>query len=420
LENYKFKIFNNENNKGVLAPKGFFGNGVKNGKYGVSIIYSKTPCIVAGTFTTNKVLAHPVIYCKNLLKENKDNIMAIVANSGNANCITKNGYEDNLKMIKETAKLLNIPENTILPCSTGVIGREMPMDIITNKIDEVGKLIKNNNYNNDNIAKAIMTTDSFPKTISVQLKLNNKIVNIGAVAKGAGMIAPNMLHATMFCFITTDININYNNLNNLLQNAVNESFNNSIVDGDTSTNDTVLILANGQSEVIYENLSKEEKQLFSEALTFVSVEMAKLIVKDGEGATKLMEVKVIGAKSKEDAVKVSKSVARSLLVKTALFGKDPNWGRIIASVGYSGIDFNINNVDIYIGNIEFNNSVCLMEKGVPIAGENSENLKIAENIMKKYDEIKILINLNNGNYKNSAYGCDLGYEYVRINSEYTT
>ena len=406
--NLKFKIIDN----GVVAPKGFNANGIKEGKYGVGIIYSEKECETSATFTTNKVVAHPVILSKEILKNNRNKIRAIVANSGNANCFTKNGYYDSKEMVKETANLLNIPENSILVASTGVIGRKMPMDIIKDRIHKTNELLQKGN-NNDNIAKSIMTTDAFPKICAVEFEVNGAPVRIGAVAKGAGMIAPDMLHATMLCFITTDININNNDLTKSLQNAVNESFNNAVVDGDTSTNDTVFILANGESGVNY----GECNELFDEALQFVCIEMAKLMVKDGEGATKLMEVNVKGAPSKEDAIKASKSVVRSLLVKTALYGEDPNWGRIAASVGYSGIDIDMDKIDIIIGNSD--NEVMLVNNGAPIADEGTEELKLAENIMKN-KEIKIIVDLKMGDYENTAFGCDLGHEYVKINSEYTT
>nr|WP_048055510.1 bifunctional ornithine acetyltransferase/N-acetylglutamate synthase [Methanotorris igneus] len=396
---------------GVCAPKGFKANGVKEGKYGVALIVSEKEAVASGVFTTNKVVAHPVILSKEILKNN-DKIRAIVANSGNANCFTKNGMEDAKEMIRETAKLLNIKENEILIASTGVIGRKMPMDIIKEKINEAYNLLKKEN-NSLNAAKAIMTTDSFPKEIAVEFEVNGKKVRIGAIGKGAGMIAPNMLHATMLCFITTDIAIDREDLTRALQNAVDESFNNAVVDGDTSTNDTVFILANGESGVCYE----ECKEQFENALKFVCTEIAKMIVKDGEGATKFMEVVVKGAKTKEDAKKASMAVVKSLLVKTALFGEDPNWGRIVAAVGYSGAEMDMNKIDVILSDNK--REVYLVKNGEQIADEGTEELKLAEEIMKN-KEIKIIVNLNIGNEENTAYGCDLSYEYVKINSEYTT
>ncbi|AEH06493.1 bifunctional ornithine acetyltransferase/N-acetylglutamate synthase [Methanothermococcus okinawensis] len=403
-----FKIIDN----GVIAPKGFKTNGVKKGKYGVGIIYSEKDCVAAATFTTNKVVAHPVNLSKEILKNNRNKIKAIVANSGNANCFTKNGYYDAKEMIKETAKLLNVPENSVLVASTGVIGRKMPMDTIISKINEAySKLLKESS--NSNTVKAIMTTDRFPKTIAVEFEVNGKTVRIGGITKGAGMIAPDMLHATMLCFITTDIAINSSDLTKSLQNAVDKSFNNAVVDGDTSTNDTVFALANGESGVKY----SECAELFDKALTYVCTELAKMIVMDGEGSTKLMEVCVKGCASKEDAVKASKSIVRSLLVKTALYGGDPNWGRITAAVGYSGVEMDMDKMDVLISN--FDKETYLVKDGIPIADEGTKELELAEEIMQN-DKIKIVVDLKLGNYENTSYGCDLGHDYVKLNSEYTT
>jgi len=403
-----FKIIDD----GVIAPKGFKANGVKEGKYGVGLIYSEKDCITAATFTTNKVVAHPVNLSKEILKNNRTKIRAIVANSGNANCFTKNGYYDAKEMIKETAKLLNIPENSILIASTGVIGRKMPMDIIKDRIQKAYTKLKEES-NNANTAKAIMTTDRFPKTIAVEFEVNGKTVRIGGIAKGAGMIAPDMLHATMLCFITTDIKINHSDLTKSLQNAVDKSFNNAVVDGDTSTNDTVFVLANGESGIEY----NECAELFDNALTYICTELAKMMVMDGEGSTKLMEVCVKGCVSKEDAIKASKSIVRSLLVKTALYGGDPNWGRITAAVGYSGVEMEMDRMDVLIS--DFEKEVYLVKDGVPIADEGTKELKLAEEIMKN-DKIKIVVDLKVGNCENTSYGCDLGHDYVQLNSEYTT
>ncbi len=399
-------------NDGVIAPRGFKSNGIKEGKYGVCLIYSEKECTAAATFTTNKIVAHPVNLSKKILKNNHNKIRAIVANSGNANCFTKDGYQDAKEMIKKTAKLLNISEDSILVASTGVIGRKMPMDIILNGINKVCNKLKKTS-DNVSSAKAIMTTDRFPKTIAVEFEINGKTVRIGGIAKGAGMMAPNMLHATMLCFITTDIIINHNDLTKSLQNAVDDSFNNAVVDGDMSTNDTVYILANGESGVKY----SECKELFNKALKYICVELAKMMVMDGEGSTKIMEVCIKGAKSKEDAVKASKSVVRSLLVKTALYGGDPNWGRITAAVGYSGAYLDMDRMDVIISNFE--KEVYLVKNGIPIADEGTKELHLAEEIMKN-DKIRIVVNLNIGNYENTSYGCDLGHDYVKLNSEYTT
>jgi len=394
---------------GVIVPKGFKANGYKEGKYGVAIIISENEAIGTGVFTKNKVVAHPVVLSKNLIK-NRDKFRAIVANSGNANCYTKNGLEDAKEMQKIVAELFNIKEEEILVASTGVIGRKMNMEIIKNRIKKVYELMQKES-SSINAAKAIMTTDTKPKEIAVEFEVNGKKVRIGGIAKGAGMIHPNM--ATMLCFITTDIIIDKENLTKILKRVVDKTFNNISVDGDTSTNDTVFILANGRSGVNYEECKEE----FEKSLLYVCRELSKMIVKDGEGATKFVEVIVKGAKSKEDAIKASKAIVNSLLVKTAIFGEDPNWGRILAAVGYSGADFDPSIVDIIIGNNK--EEVYLVKDGTPLADEGTDELKKAEEIMKS-DEIKIIVDLKMGNFDNVCYGCDLSYEYVRINAEYTT
>lgn len=398
---------------GVTSPKGFKANGHKDRKYGVALIVSEVDAVCAGVFTTNKVFAHPVALSKEVLKSS-ETFRAIVANSGNANCFTKGGMDDALAMVKKASELLNIPENQILSASTGVIGRKMPMDIINLEVEKAFENIIVED-SNDNTAKAIMTTDAFKKTIAVEFDVNGKTVRIGGIAKGAGMIAPNMLHATMLGFITTDIKISKDDLTNSLQNAADESFNNAVVDGDMSTNDTVFVLANGKSDVKYSECKAE----FDKALLYVSTELAKMIVSDGEGAKKLIEAVVKGAISKEDAKKASMSIVRSLLLKTAVHGADPNWGRIAAAVGYSGAEMDMTNFDIIIGDVNLEKMTYLVKSGEQLADEGTKELKSAQEIMKG-DKIKIIVDLKKGEFENIAFGCDLGYEYVRINAEYTT
>ncbi|CAF30453.1 bifunctional ornithine acetyltransferase/N-acetylglutamate synthase [Methanococcus maripaludis] len=398
---------------GVVAPKGFKANGHKDRKYGAALIYSEADAVAAGVFTTNKVYAHPVALSKDTLVNNNV-FRAIVANSGNANCFTKGGMEDAELLVKKAAELLKIPENQVLSASTGVIGRKMPMDIISLEVERAFENITMES-SNENASKAIMTTDAFPKTVAVEFEVNGKSVRIGGIAKGAGMIAPNMLHATMLGFITTDIEISKEDLTNSLQKATDESFNNAVVDGDMSTNDTVYVLANAQSGVKYTDCKEE----FDHALTYVSKELAKMIVSDGEGAKKLIEATVFGAETKEDAKKASMSIVRSLLLKTAVFGADPNWGRIAAAVGYSGAEMDMNNFDIIISDISSEKQAILVKAGEQIADCGTPELKLAEEIMKE-DKIKIIVDLKMGSFENTAFGCDLGYDYVKINSEYTT
>jgi glutamate N-acetyltransferase/amino-acid N-acetyltransferase len=311
-------------------------------------------------------------------------------------------------MTERVAKGLNIKLKDVAVASTGIIGRKLPIEIINNLIDESLEKLENSPNASHAAAEAIMTTDTFPKEISVETKLKKgNIVKIGGITKGSGMIAPNM--GTMLCFIATDAKASSEELNIALKKAVDKSFNMVVVDGDESTNDTVILMANEGSDEIDEN--------FQEALDFVCIELAKMMAKDGEGATKYMEVTVNGAASEEDAKEAAKAIVSSSLVKTALFGADPNWGRVIAAVGYSGANMDENSVNITFKSE--NKIVEIVKNGSILATEESEELKIAEELMKK-DELKIIVDLNLGKYSATAFGCDLSYDYVKINSEYST
>lgn len=391
---------------GICAVEGVLASGSRNGKYGVTVIFSKESTASA-VFTSNRVVAAPVILTKEAVKDGR--ISAIVANSGNANCFTgREGLEDGKLMAKKVATKLNIKLEDVAVASTGIIGRKMPMDIIEPLIDESIETLENSPEASFKSAEAIMTTDTYPKEISVQTTLTDgKLVKIGGIIKGSGMIAPNM--GTMLCFITTDVNTSGEDLNKALKRAVSKSFNMVVVDGDESTNDTVILLSTGKSGKI------DEK--FQDALDFVCIELAKMMARDGEGATKYMEVMVNGAASKEDAKRAAKAVASSSLVKTALFGADPNWGRVAAAAGYSGARIDEKKLDITFESE--NETVEIVKKGSVMASEKSKELEIAEKIMKE-DEIKIIVNLNLGEYSATAYGCDLSCDYVRINSEYST
>ncbi|MDR0900416.1 MAG: bifunctional ornithine acetyltransferase/N-acetylglutamate synthase [Methanobrevibacter sp.] len=429
---------------GICAPDDIKAAGSENGKYGVAIIYAENSS-VAGVFTSNKVIAAPVEYTKNIIADGK--LSAIIANSGNANCFTgEDGVKDTKIAVNMVSKLLKIPENQIANASTGVIGRKMPMDIIAELIEEsVQKLDHSPNASID-AAKAIMTTDTVYKEFAVETKLkNNQSVKIGAITKGTGMIAPNM--ATMLCFITTDAIATPQALKKALQIAVDDSFNMLVVDGDESTNDTVLIMANGKSNAEiaisgesegfegsgesegseeFDEFYGEIDSNFQEALNFLTKELTKQMARDGEGATKFIQTEIKGAKSKEEAKIAAKSIISSSLVKSAIFGGDPNWGRIVAAIGYSGIDFDPNKVSIAISANDGNDKkertaeiAELVKNGNILADENSPNLKKAEKLMQN-KEITILVDLNQGNSSAISYGCDLTYDYVKINAEYTT
>lgn len=402
---------------GICAISDLKAAGVREGKYGVSLILSPDSD-VAGVFTSNKVTAASVDYTKRIIEDGK--ISAIVANSGNANCFTGDfGVWDCENTVKTVSKLLNINKNEIATASTGVIGRKMPMDIITNLINKASQRLKNSEDASIDAAKALMTTDTVYKESAVEVILKNgNIVKIGGICKGTGMIAPNM--GTMLCFIATDAETDQKTLKRALIKAVDDSFNMVIVDGDESTNDTVLLLANGKSNNSIVNTNNDNDNIdknFQEGLDILCKDLAKQMAKDGEGASKFLEVEVNGAKTKYDAQIASKSVVQSSLVKTAVFGGDPNWGRIVAAIGYSGASMDPDNVTIAISSE--NDLVYLVLDGEVLAFEDTRNLREAEELMKN-KEIKIIVDLNEGKNDAVAYGCDLTYDYVKINAEYTT
>ena len=398
---------------GICAVADVKAAGLRNEKYGVSLILSPNSD-VAGVFTSNNVTAAPVDYTKRVIECGK--LSAIVANSGNANCFTGNqGIVDCENIVETVSKLLNVNKNEIATSSTGVIGRKMPMDIIIDLINKASSKLENSHNASINAAKAIMTTDTVYKESAIEVTLENgEIVKIGGICKGTGMIAPNM--GTMLCFIATDAVSNQKTLKKALKNAVNDSFNMLVVDGDESTNDTVLLFANGESnaDIIINNYIDKN---FQEGLNILCKDLAKQMAKDGEGASKFLEVEVNGAKTKYDAQIVAKSVVKSSLVKTAVFGGDPNWGRIIMAIGYSGASMDSDNVTIAISSE--NDLAYLVLNGEVLGFEGTNNLKSAEELMKN-KEIKILIDLNQGKYDATAFGCDLTYDYVKINAEYTT
>lgn len=403
---------------GICAVDDVKAAGIRNGKYGITLILSENSYI-AGTFTSNKITAAPVDYTKKIIKGGK--ISLIVANSGNANCFTgEDGIEDCKNIVNVSSKLLKIPSDQIATASTGVIGRKMPMDIISPLIKKASKKLENSVKASQDAAKAIMTTDTIHKEYAVEVNLNtntntNNIVKIGGICKGIGMIAPNM--GTMLCFIATDAKIKNKNLQKALKIAVEDSFNMVSIDGDESTNDTVLLLANGKSGIeVMDSNGKIDKN-FQEGLNYLCKNLAKQIAFDGEGATKFIEVNVVGAKTKQEARNVAKSVINSSLVKTAIFGEDPNWGRIVMAIGYSKAEINPKNLSIAISTGE--NSVDLVKDGNILADDGTSNLKEAENLMKN-SKIKIIIDLKQGFDSATAYGCDLSYDYVKINAEYTT
>ncbi len=402
----------------ITTPEGFWAAGVAcgikvTGRKDLAVVFSELPCVAAATFTTNKVKASHIFVSKENLRPQKAMVKAIVANSGNANCCTgQQGIEDARRMCEITASELsaqrqvNVQPHEVLVASTGVIGVPLPMDKVERGIKSaIEKLSRDGGRE---AAEAIMTTDTKPKFAAVRLELNGKTVHIGGIAKGAGMIAPNM--ATMLCFIGTDACIGRKALQTALRYAVERSFNSITVDGDTSTNDTVFALANWLSggEEIAEG--SEAFNEFREALTMLCQKLAKMIAADGEGATKLIEIQVTGAMSENEAKGVAMTVANSALVKTALFGNDPNWGRIAAAVGRSPARVKQERLTIRIGDFE-----CL-RNGEPIPFDKNA----AHEWLKSNREIVIGIDLGLGTASWTVWTCDLSEEYVRFNAEYTT
>ena len=388
-------------------------SGAREGKYGVTVILAPDSTASA-VFTTNKVVAAPVTYTKNVVKNGI--VSAVVVNSGNANCFTgKKGIEDCQELVNLVSKDLKIPNDEIAICSTGVIGREMPMGIISKVTYESISKLDNKPENSLAAAKAIMTTDTFPKEEAVEVTLTTgEIVKIAGITKGSGMIAPNM--ATMLSFIVTDAVISKKAIKKALTIASNLSFNMIVVDGDESTNDTCLMMANGASGVNVESDDGIDSN-FQDALNYLCIDLAKKMARDGEGASKFIEANVCGAKSFEDAKLAAKSIVTSPLFKSAVFGGDPNWGRIVSAIGYSGCDLNPDIVTIAIADDE--DEVDLVRKGEILAFENTTYLERAEKIMQSKN-IAVNIDMFLGDGEATAWGCDLTYDYVKINAEYTT
>ena len=388
-------------------------SGAREGKYGVTVILAPNSTASA-VFTTNKVVAASVTYTKNVVKNGI--VSAVVVNSGNANCFTgEQGIKDCQDLVNLVSKDLNIPNDEIAICSTGVIGREMPMDIISKVTYESISKLGNKSENSLAAAKAIMTTDTFPKEEAVEITLTNgEIVKIAGITKGSGMIAPDM--ATMLSFIVTDAVISKKAIKKALTIAADLSFNMIVVDGDESTNDTCLMMANGTSGVNVESDDGIDSN-FQEGLNHLCMNLAKKMARDGEGASKFLEANVCGAKSFEDAKLAAKAIVTSPLFKSAVFGGDPNWGRIVSAIGYSGCDLNPDIVTIAIA--DDNDEVDLVRKGEILAFENTTYLERAEKIMQS-KSIAVNIDMFLGDGEATAWGCDLTYDYVKINAEYTT
>ena len=384
--------------------------GIKNQKKDLALIVADpvsptNPPIAAGVFTKNRVCAAPVWVCREHLQD--PSIQAIVVNSGNANACTGNEGMSNARQMTElTADALSIPADQVLVCSTGVIGQQLPMDKIEDGIAEAATQLSTTGGRDT--AEAIMTTDTVPKEIAVEVEISGQPVRIGGTAKGSGMIAPNM--ATMLGFITTDVVITPDLLQTCLNEANELSFNRITVDSDTSTNDTVLLLATaGAGHPKIESTDDPAYQTFSRGLIYVCTELAKMIARDGEGATKLVEVLIQNAQTKSDALKTGRAVAESPLVKTAIFANDANWGRFMMAIGKSGAIFDPYRVDVYIGDYQ------IVKDGMD-AGYSEE----AASQKLSAEEVQIRIDLQAGSVSATFWTCDYSYDYIRINADYRT
>ena len=399
---------------GVTAAKGFEAAGVEAGiKYknrmDMAVVYSQVPCKAAGTFTTNVVKAAPVKWDYEVV-HNSEYAQAVIINAGVANaCTGAEGYGYWLDTAKAAANAFGIPESAVLVASTGVIGMQLPMDKIKHGV-ELLKDAKGASLEHGTLAsKAIMTTDTLNKEIAVEVEIGGKTVTIGGMCKGSGMIHPNM--CTMLGFVTTDVNISKELLLKALQTDVADTYNMVSVDGDTSTNDTVLLLANGLAENKEITEENEDYKSFCQALNYVNTYLARKIAGDGEGATALFEVKVVGAASKEEAVILSKSVVTSSLTKAAIYGHDANWGRILCALGYSGVQFDPEKVDLYFESAA--GKLKIIENGVSTGYSEEEATKILSE-----PEVTAIADMKMGDSSATAWGCDLTYDYVKINADY--
>lgn len=396
---------------GVTAPKGFLAGAVHCGirknttKKDLSVILSKVPCTASAVYTQNKIFGAPIQITKNNLENGKAQIM--ICNSGNANTCNADGIYVAQKMCDLTAKKFNLDTTDVIIASTGVIGQPLDINKIANGILEIEAIENGSSLAN----QGIMTTDLIEKECAIEFYIGDKICKIGSIAKGSGMINPNM--ATMLGFLTTDINITSEMLDKALKISIDTTYNMVSVDGDTSTNDMVSILANGLAENDIIDKENEYFDIFVSNLTYINDKMAKKIAKDGEGATKLIIVNINGAKTAIDAKNLAKSVVASSLVKTAIFGNDANWGRILCALGYAEADFDVTKVGVSFSSKFGEIPVCKDGCGIDFCED------MAEKVLKQ-DEISINVSLCDGNFNGKAYGCDLTYDYVKINGDYRT
>ena len=399
---------------GVTAAKGFqaasTAAGIKyQGRTDMAMVYSEKPCVAAGTFTTNIVKAAPVKWDQEIVYKHPT-AQVIICNSGIANaCTGEEGFSYCRATAKAAAETLKVDENSVLVASTGVIGMQLPIEKLSDGVKAMAPKLQGTLEAGNEAAKAIMTTDTREKEVAVQIEIGGKTVTIGGMCKGSGMIHPNM--CTMLGFVTTDVCITKQLLQEALSQDVKDTYNMVSVDGDTSTNDTVLLLANGMAENPEISEKNEDYQKFCEALNYINTTLAKKIAGDGEGATALFEVKIIGAESKEQAVTLSKSVVTSSLTKAAIYGHDANWGRILCAMGYSGAQFDPEKVDLYFESKA--GKIQIIENGVAVDYSEEEATKILSE-----DAVTTIADIKMGDCSATAWGCDLTYDYVKINADY--
>ena len=398
---------------GVTAAQGFTASGVHCGirrnksKADLALIFSEKPCAAAGVYTLNKVKGAPILVTKRNLQNGT--AQAVVCNSGNANTCNADGEEKAWRMCEITGQALGLDPSDIIVASTGVIGEILPIEPIESGVTEAAKEL--NRFGSENAAMAIMTTDTVKKEVAVELELDGKKVHIGGIAKGSGMIHPNM--GTMLCFLTTDAAISAPMVQKALQAAADKSFNMVSIDGDTSTNDTMTLMANGMAGNTLIDSENEDYGLFYEALEAMCIQLARMIAADGEGASRLLVCKLTGAKDEETARVIAKAVICSSLVKAAMFGADANWGRVLCAIGYSGAEVDVTKVDVSFASKAGTLDVCKDGAGIPFDED------VAKKVLLE-DEVDIIVVLHDGEGYAEAYGCDLTYEYVRINGDYRT
>ncbi len=400
-------------NGGVCAPKGFTANGVHCGirhnrtKRDLALIMSEKVGTAAAVYTTNLVKGAPIAVNKIHLADGK--AQAVICNSGNANTCNANGIEIAEKMAELVAQKTGVKKSDVIVASTGVIGQPLNITPIANGMDELvsGLSINGGEY----AAEAIMTTDLAKKEIAIEFTVGGKTCKMGGIAKGSGMIHPNM--ATMLVFITTDVKISAQMLQKALSSDIKETFNMLSIDGDTSTNDMVTVLANGMAENAEIVSEGEDFSEFMKALNTINVTLCRMIAADGEGATKLLECEVVGAKTLNTAKTVAKSVICSSLLKAAMFGADANWGRVLCAIGYSGAEVDVDKIDVAFKSTKGEIAVCKNGSGVDFSEEKAKEILLEK-------EIIIAVNLNDGEFASTAWGCDLTYDYVKINGDYRT